>query len=295
MSARAAELALPVNASPVSLHRPPPFGRRVELGSRGTTFYREVSGPEGAPTLLLLHGWVASGGMNWAQAFEPLGRHFRVIAPDLRGHGRGIRSPRRFRLRDCADDMAALLEHLDTGPVIVVGYSMGGLVAQLLWRRHRERVVGLALVARTLDRLVFGSAMVAASEAARAVGRSVQPPLAWLRQVLPRPSTEVRRPRSLRTWLAAEMGRHDWRMLLEAGAEVARHDARPWLREIDVPTAVLITTEDAALGTETQYWMAHQISGATIHCHEDGHTACAWPAFGRSLLGACQDVAERIA
>ena len=87
---------------------------------------------------MLLHGWIASGGLNWFNAFGPLSQRYSVIAPDMRGHGRGIRVRRRFRLADCADDVAALLEHLDTGPAIVVGYSMGGPVAQLLWRRHPE-------------------------------------------------------------------------------------------------------------------------------------------------------------
>ena len=65
-----------------------------------------------------------------------------MIAPDLRGHGHGLRSRRVFRLADCADDCAATLVELGTGPVIAVGYSMGGPVAQLLWRRHRDLVVG---------------------------------------------------------------------------------------------------------------------------------------------------------
>src|SRR5262245_45927584 len=91
---------------------PIPLGRRVELPGRGTTFVREVGGPVGAPTVLLLHGLAASGGLNWFQAFEPLSRHFRVVAVDHRGHGRGIRSWRRFRLADCADDAAAVLDAL---------------------------------------------------------------------------------------------------------------------------------------------------------------------------------------
>ena len=92
--------------------------------------------------MVLLHGWIASGGLNWFTAFGPLSQRYRVIAPDLRGHGRGIRSRRRFRLADCADDVAALLDQLGAEPAIVVGYSMGGPVAQLLWRRHPERVAG---------------------------------------------------------------------------------------------------------------------------------------------------------
>ena len=108
---------------------PIPLGHRVELPGRGTTFVREVAGPPGAPTIVLLHGLLASGGLNWFQVFEPLGKHFRVLAPDLRGHGRGLRSRKRFRLADCADDVAALLDVLSVESAIVAGYSMGGPVA----------------------------------------------------------------------------------------------------------------------------------------------------------------------
>src|SRR4051812_28284526 len=105
---------------------PLPQGRRIQLPGRGTTFVREVEGPPNAPVVLLLHGWIASGGLNWFTCFELLSRYFRVLAPDMRGHGRGIRARRRFRLADCADDAAALLEHLDIDNALVVGYSLGG-------------------------------------------------------------------------------------------------------------------------------------------------------------------------
>ena len=87
-----------------------PPGRVVELPGRGSTWVREIAGPPGAHTLLLLHGWTANADLNWFSSFGSLGEHFRVVALDLRGHGRGVRSRRPFRMRDAVDDAAALLD-----------------------------------------------------------------------------------------------------------------------------------------------------------------------------------------
>jgi pimeloyl-ACP methyl ester carboxylesterase len=89
----------------------------MELPGRGTTFVRSLPGPPGAPTLVLLHGWTASADLNWFRCYEPLGEQYRVLALDHRGHGKGIRSKKTFRLEDCADDAVADLArtppHLD--------------------------------------------------------------------------------------------------------------------------------------------------------------------------------------
>jgi len=274
-----------------------PLGRRVKLANRGTTFVREVEGPPGAPTVLLLHGMVASAGLNWFQAFGPLGRHFRVLAPDLRGHGRGVRSRRRFRLADCADDMAALLETLGSGPVIAVGYSMGGPVAQLLWKHHRGMVEGLVLCATsdrfvpgTRERLVFVTAMTAIAGSTR-VGQAVtRVPIGMVRRRVP---VAVRsRPESIRAWASAEMRRHDWRMVAEAAHALGTYDARGWIGDIDVPSAVLITTEDRAVPQLDQMRLARAIPGASVHRIDDGHTVCARPRFARPLVEACLAVAQ---
>src|SRR5918997_1761296 len=121
---------------------PLPAGRRVELPRRGRTWVYESEWRPGDQTLLLLHGLAATAALNWFTAFSSLARRYHVVAIDHRGHGRGIRSSR-FRLEDCADDAAALLDAFDVERVIPVGYSMGGPIAQLVWHRQPDRVEGL--------------------------------------------------------------------------------------------------------------------------------------------------------
>jgi len=277
---------------------PLPLGERLLLPGRGTTFVRRVQGPPDAPTLLLLHGWMASGGLNWFRVFDPLGEHFNVIAVDMRGHGRGIRNGRRFRLADCADDAAATLDELGAGPVIAVGYSLGGPVAQLLWRRHPEKVEGLVLCS-TAHRLmpgvreqwIFTTMMAVAAGSTRLGQIATKVPVRRVQRLLP-VATE-QRPSSIRAWARAEMRRHSSRMVMEAGIAMSNYRAK-WIDTIDVPTSVLITTKDRAIPALAQAQMALAIPSAAIHTVLDGHLICAKPAFAAPLLRACLDVANRV-
>lgn len=271
---------------------PIPLGRRVELPGRGTTFVREVPGPPGAPTVLLLHGLMASGGLNWFQAFEPLAKHFRVLAIDHRGHGRGIRSWRRFRLADCADDAAALLDALEIDEAIAVGYSMGGPIAQLLWHRHPDKVRGLVFCATSnrfvpgvRERLFFVTAASAAAGSTRIGQLATRIPLAaWQRQI---PDGVRARPDSLSRWAGAEMRRHDPRLVTEALAAVMSFDSRSWLNEVDVPTTIVVTTKDRAVPAQEQLRLLLAIPHAQVHLHDEGHAWCARRAFGDAIAEAC--------
>jgi 3-oxoadipate enol-lactonase len=276
---------------------PLPFGERIELPGRGTTFVRTLAGPPGAPTVVLLHGWIASGGLNWFNAFAPLSERFSVVAPDLRGHGRGLRSRRRFRLADCADDVAALLDQLGTGPVIAVGYSMGGPVAQLLWRRHPESVAGLVFCATSYrfvvgarERLIFGTMMASAIGTTRTGALIGRAPM--MRSWVPRGSAA--RPTNLRAWAAGEMRRHDVVKLMEAGQAIGNYSARRWIGEIDVPTTVMVTGRDRAIRPEEQLRLASAIPGALVQDVDDGHVACAKREFGPAVVRAVQSVADRL-
>ena len=247
---------------------------------------------------MLLHGLGATAALNWFSAFAPLSEHFRVVAIDHRGHGRGIRSRRRFRLADCADDAAATLDELGIGPVIAVGYSLGGPVAQLMWRRHRDKIDGLVLCS-TAHRLmpgvreqwVFSTMMAVAAGSTRLGQIATKVPVKRVQRMLPVAS--ARRPSSIRSWARAEMGRHSSRMVMEAGIAMSNYHAR-WIKKIDVPTAVLITTKDRAIPPLAQAAMALSIPGASVHTIDDGHVVCAKPSFAPPLVRACLDVASRV-
>jgi pimeloyl-ACP methyl ester carboxylesterase len=181
--------------------------------------------------------------------------------------------------------------------VIAVGYSMGGPVAQLLWRRHRALVDGLVLCAttpafvpRTRERLLVQSIATMAAGGTR-LGGLLAWPLHHTARQLPRISSGG--PRDFREWAAEELRRHDWRMLIEAAHAVGTYDAWSWIHTIDVPTAVVVSTRDRAVPTRTQLAMADAIPYANVYPVDDGHAVCARPRFVEPIVAACLDVAGR--
>ena len=97
----------------------------------------------GSPTFVFVHGW-ACDRTFWRPQFEDLSRDHRCIAVDLRARGEST-GPAPYDVTTAADDVAALVEHLGAGPAIVVGHSLGGIVALLLNERHPELVLGTVL------------------------------------------------------------------------------------------------------------------------------------------------------
>ncbi|HKY92273.1 MAG TPA: alpha/beta hydrolase [Nevskiaceae bacterium] len=96
------------------------------------------------PPVLLIHG-LGSCLQDWEHQLEAL-RAYRVIAFDLRGHGRSTRGPGPYRIRQFADDAAALLAHLGVESAHVVGLSLGGGVAFQLALDHPACVRSMTIV-----------------------------------------------------------------------------------------------------------------------------------------------------
>ncbi len=275
------------------LERPAlPAGRHVWLPGRGRTFVRQLAGPAGAPTVVLLHGWTATADLNWWASYSPLARYFHVVALDHRGHGRGIRADSPFRLEQCADDVAVLADVLGLDRFIPVGYSMGGPIAQLLWRRHPERVEGIVLCATSAtfvetmrDRLLAG---VAAGTSA--VAGTI--PLGRLTSAALGKWTGWRGRREPSWWGFDEVRRHDWTQILEAGRETLRFDSRRWVGDIDVPAAIVVTADDAVVPTERQVALTRLLPDATRWLVHGGHAVCTTSPhrFVPSLVAACRSV-----
>lgn len=258
-----------------------PPGRVVDVPGRGEMFVREAPGPHSdSPVVVLLHGWMFAADLNWFTCYGPVSEVARVIAVDHRGHGRGLRASEPFRLADVADDVAALLRHLGTGPVVAVGYSMGGAVAQLLWQRSPDVVHGLVLCATAAswadsprNRLVWRG-MGLLQVVLRVLPRfwwerlvhaqvSGRLPFAVTRMINSETPPEVL---ELLPWLIGELDRGSAEDVAEAGRELSRYDARGWLPSVDVPTAVVVTTRDQLVPPSDQRALAARIPGA--QCYE---------------------------
>jgi 3-oxoadipate enol-lactonase len=266
------------------------------LPGRGTTFIRELAGPKGAPTVFLLHGLSATADLNWFTCYHDVARHFGVVAIDHRGHGRGIRSVRRFRLEDCADDVAVVCAELGIDRIIPVGYSMGGPIAQLTWRRHRDLVEGLVLCATARSftqqsprNRVLMSSLLGMSAAARMTPVALRNQ--FFRTMIGRrlPDTPMTR------WAGNELRRNDAATVLQAAWAVSSYDSRRWIGEVDVPTAVVMTTHDRLVAPDRQRRLAESIPGATVHPVAADHGACAMAPglFVPALIEACESVASR--
>ena len=103
----------------------------------------EMAG-EGEP-LLLIHG-LGSCTADWDPQIEFFRQGYRVIAFDLRGHGRSAKPRKGYSIERFAKDTAALLDALETGPAHVVGISLGGMVAFQLAVDAPELVKSLTIV-----------------------------------------------------------------------------------------------------------------------------------------------------
>ena len=154
---KAAVLALALVFAPVSVLAAEPAAHAFVYGSNpaagayfehdGVKLYYEVYGQ--GPPLLLIHG---NGANIWSMKHQIayFSQHYQVIAMDSRDHGRSGDAKDALTFEAMTDDQAALLDHLHTGPVLVLGWSDGAIEALLLAIRHPDKVTKIAAMAANL-------------------------------------------------------------------------------------------------------------------------------------------------
>ncbi len=109
-------------------------------------FYNEYGSPD-APPLLLIHGSGGTGASEWKPVLQELAKNFRVLAPDLRGHGKTLDPRNEYTFALLAHDMAEFLRALKIAPAFVVGHSNGGNVALVLTMEHPDAVKKVVVMA----------------------------------------------------------------------------------------------------------------------------------------------------
>lgn len=248
-------------------------GRTVFVGDL-EFLVRQVGDPE-KPDVVLIHGLGGASLTEWHEIGPLLVDDFRLTIVENRNHGLSPRVTSRYRVEDTADDVAGVMSEVGVERAHVVGYSMGGTVAQALAHQHPDKVDRLALIATV-------AAHPPAWRWTRLVGAVVI--RAWER-VTGTGTSEVRAGYLLLTGAVdRKYARFFWEQTQRrdpdggAAASMAlfRFDSRPWLAQLHMPTLVMIPTRDQLLPSKWQRDMAARLPDATVETIDKAFHEVVW-------------------
>ncbi|MBI2708378.1 MAG: alpha/beta hydrolase [Actinobacteria bacterium] len=237
-----------------------PEGRLLSAGGIQLFCRDSGSAPGCRRPVVLLHGLTSTADLCWFAVMPRLADRHRCLALDLPGHGS---SPPLVpcSVAQVADLVGEVIGSELREPAIVVGFSMGGMIAQELWRRHRGLVAGLVLCSTAAelrpDRFtgrwaVQPSRRLAVSLAGRAPA-SLRAPLGdRARAAAVARSARTGDASELQRWARGQLERNDPIGVAAASVALRRHDARTWLSDIDVPVATVTTTRDTVVDVARQ-------------------------------------------
>jgi pimeloyl-ACP methyl ester carboxylesterase len=243
------------------------------------------------PFLLLLHG-IGSHSRSFRHQLADLSNEWTVVAWDAPGYGRSDDPVVPFTLSDLADQAVGLLDELEAKEAHVLGESMGGVVAQLVYHRHRTRVQSLILA----DTNTGGGGLPEPERSNR-----VRQRLDALEQLGSRGMASVRAPALLRPDAPPDLLLEVIEIMAEvrpggyraAAIALGETDLTPLLGEIGVPTLVIHGEQDAIVPPETGRILADSIPAARfVLIPRAGHVSnqeqpAAFNAAVRRFLTSC--------
>jgi 3-oxoadipate enol-lactonase len=216
---------------------------------------------QGTP-VVLLHGFPLCAAI-WHEQQRRLGERYRVITPDLRGHGHSPAPPGVYEMDLLARDVLALLDSLKINKAIIMGHSMGGYVTLAAWKLAPERFLALGLVnsqagadteegrqsrAKMADRV--------AAEGSKVVAEAMLPKLFAADLPADAPIIEQVRRMILNTPPAGIIG--------SLKGMAARPDSGALLPKISVPVLILAGDKDQIIPPDKAKAMASAIKTATL-------------------------------
>jgi len=201
---------------------------------------------------------------------EGLLNHYQLLVVDLRGYGDAWSWPGPYSFEQRVEDLVKLIRSYTTEPVWVLGYSMGGVMAQLLARMYPDCVAGLILSCTFAYKPLTAIEQVQGLMLPRLLRLL---PLASLANLLyPQAFGSENFPPAVIEWYRKTLQKTRLEVLLADAENIFRFDSRPWLKEIHKPTLVLSGTVDLIVPKHHSELLASQIPQAQLLLyHGAGH------------------------
>jgi pimeloyl-ACP methyl ester carboxylesterase len=212
-------------------------------------------------SLVLIHG-VGAEGRSWDEVGSAIGTGFRILTLDLAGHGRSPPIRESYSLQRFANDVLETMDRAEMPRAHVVGFSLGGLIAQQIALSAPERVDRLALLAAVAGRTDEERAKVVDRlDAIRAGGIAAVTGAArqrWFTEEF------VRRNPDRIAKRIAELEANDLESYLEAYRVFGVSELAPELHRIKARTLVLTGENDVGSNTRMARFMHEQIQGSEL-------------------------------
>ena len=224
------------------------------------------------PTVLLVHGWLGNRSF-WERQVTALRDRFTVVTVDLRGHGESSPPRTGYTIGGMAADMEQLVRAIGAQKVAVVGWSMGGMIAQELVRRLGDRATALVLVGTTAGAIAdpknpHGNPALA-EELRKAVGEDFRQFVRTFAAQLFKLGTAS----PLLAWATGQMQRTPPHVAQACLDGVLEADLRDKLAALKLPTLVIHGRAEALFPLGMAEELKKGISGAQLTIFEEsGHS-----------------------
>lgn len=236
------------------------------------TYYEDAG--SGDPLILIMG--IGGDAQAWALQVPTLAKHFRVVTFDNRGAGRSSAPDKPYSINGMADDVAALMDSLGIAKAHVLGFSMGGYIAQEFALKYPQRLDKLILLATAPYIDGFGRTLLKNWVNVRRSNMSREQQVRFQSMFLYSPGLfedEERYERSIQNSLNNPYAQQDHAFIRQANA-VLGFDARDRLGDVKAETMVVVGKDDLLVPPRNSERLAKLVPGATLKVLEGGHLGC---------------------
>jgi pimeloyl-ACP methyl ester carboxylesterase len=204
--------------------------------------------------LVFVHG-NAGTRQNWRPQIEYFARRYRVVAPDLRGHGDSGKPTGAYPISAFVEDLARLIDALDIDRAVIAGHSMGGRVAMSFALEHPKRVLGLVLAGTSATPFARAGEQITR---VRALGRERE-----LREFIEFESGP-QTPEAMKRELLEEALKTPEHVHIELWKAVSEFDVSTRLGEIRTPTLIIVGDLDRGTPMTAARELHERIPGSQL-------------------------------